>query len=226
MARCVADVALMHGALTGGTFSDTARTFTFGVPRPYFCDFLDDDTASALARAVEALAAAGHRVVDVPVAGAHWTPSVYLHIVLPEASWYHAAGLGAHADRYSPGVRIRLEMGRYILAEDYVRAMWLRGRLSAHVDRALEKCDVLLVPTLPTAAPPLGATTVEAAGRREPVRAAMLRLTQLFNLTGHAALALPAAPGRDGLPRGLQVVCRETSRVIEAGLALERCLAD
>jgi aspartyl-tRNA(Asn)/glutamyl-tRNA(Gln) amidotransferase subunit A len=226
MARCVADVALLHRALTGGgTFSDTARTFTFGVPRPYFCEFLDDDTSSALAGAVEALAAAGHRVLDVPVHGAQWTPHVYLHIVLPEASWYHATSLAEHASSYSPGVRIRLEMGRYILAEDYVRAMWLRGRLTAHVDRALDKCDVLLLPTLPTAAPPLGAATVEAAGRREPVRAAMLRLTQLFNLTGHAALALPAAPGRDGLPRGLQVVCHDTSRVIHAALALERCLA-
>ena len=102
---------------------------------------------------------------------------------------------------------------------------WLRRRLTAHVDQALERCDALLLPTLPTGAPALGAATVEAAGRREPVRAAMLRLTQLFNVTGHPALALPAAVGRDGLPRSLQVVCRETSRVLEAALALERCLS-
>ena len=35
--------------------------------------------------------------------------------------------LTEHADQYSPGVRLRLEMGRYILAEDYVRAMRLRA---------------------------------------------------------------------------------------------------
>ena len=44
-----------------------------------------------------------------------------------------------HAERYSPGVRLRLEMGRYILAEDYVRAMRLRDRARAAVDRALER---------------------------------------------------------------------------------------
>jgi aspartyl-tRNA(Asn)/glutamyl-tRNA(Gln) amidotransferase subunit A len=224
MARSVADVTLMYRALTGLALPDAPRTLTFGVPRPYFCEFLDEDTASALARAVEAVRGAGHEAMDVRIDGAHWTPHVYLHIVLPEASWHHASSLPQHASRYSPGVRIRLEMGGYVLAEDYVRALWLRQRLTAHVDQALEHCDALLLPTLPTGAPALGAGTVEAAGRREPVRAAMLRLTQLFNITGHPALALPADAGRDGLPRSLQVVCRETSRVLEAALALERCL--
>ena len=32
---------------------------------------------------------------------------------------------------YSPGVRLRLEMGRYVLAEDYVRAHALRERFCA-----------------------------------------------------------------------------------------------
>ena len=36
---------------------------------------------------------------------------------------------GSHAAQYSPGVRLRLEMGRYMLAEDYVRAMRLRSAL-------------------------------------------------------------------------------------------------
>ena len=63
-----------------------------------------------------------------------------------------------------------------------------------------------MCPALSTGAPPLGATTVEINGRSEPVRASMLRLTQLFNLTGHPVVALPAGAGRDGMPRGLQIV--------------------
>ena len=39
-----------------------------------------------------------------------------------------------------------------------------------------------------------------------PVRAAMLSLTQLFNITGHPAIALPAGRGPEGLPRSLQLV--------------------
>jgi aspartyl-tRNA(Asn)/glutamyl-tRNA(Gln) amidotransferase subunit A len=161
--------------------------------------------------------------VEVEIEHVDSTPDVYLHIVLPEAAWYHAPLLERHASSYTPGVRIRLEMGRYVLAEDYLRALRLRETLTVRVDRALEGCDALLLPALPMAAPPLGATTVEIRGTSEPIRAAMLRLTQIFNLTGHPALALPAGRGRYGLPRGLQIVARRgaTERLLAIAAAVE-----
>jgi aspartyl-tRNA(Asn)/glutamyl-tRNA(Gln) amidotransferase subunit A len=148
---------------------------------------------------------------------------VYLHIVLPEASWYHAPALERFASKYCPGVRVRLEMGRYLLAEDYVRAMRLRAILTAAVDRALGDRDALLLPALPIAAPPLGASTVDLGGTPEPVRAAMLRLTQLFNLTGHPSIAMPAAQTIDSLPRGIQLVGRRsgTGRLLQVAAVFE-----
>ena len=100
---------------------------------------------------------AGTPCRDVSVAHAERTADVYLHIVLPEASWYHAPLLAAHADKYSPGVRLRLEMGRYVLAEDYLRAMHARAVLRRAVDKALEGLDALLLPALAIGAPPIGA---------------------------------------------------------------------
>ena len=122
---------------------------------------------------------------------------------------------------------MRLEMGRYLLAEDYVRAMRLRDVLATDVDRALDACDALLLPTLPIPAPPLGASTVDVNGTPEPTRAAMLRLTQLFNITGHPSLALPAPQEVDALPRSVQIVARRghTDRLLAIGLTVERCLA-
>jgi aspartyl-tRNA(Asn)/glutamyl-tRNA(Gln) amidotransferase subunit A len=228
MARCVADVALMHAALAGSTTglsSDTIGSLVFGVPRPYFCELLDHDTSGALSRAADALVAAGHEVVDVEIHHAAWTPHVYLHIVLPEASWYHAPSLEQHASGYSPGVRIRLEMGRYILAEDYVRALRLREHLRQNVDRVLDRCDALLLPTLPMGAPPLGATTVEFGDRHEPVRAAMLRLTQLFNVTGHPAIAMPAGLGGDKLPRSIQLICGNSWRLLAIAREVEHYIS-
>jgi aspartyl-tRNA(Asn)/glutamyl-tRNA(Gln) amidotransferase subunit A len=217
MGRSVADVGLMRAALTDAPADppwETTGSLIFGIPRPYFCDLLDRDTSDALGHVADALTNAGHHVEDVEIDHAEWTPHVYLHIVLPEAAWYHALSLERHASAYSPGIRTRLEMGRYVLAEDYVRAMRMRDLLKQHVDRALERCSALLLPTLPMGAPPLGATTADIGKRSEPIRAAMLRLTQLFNLTGHPALAMPAGVGRDNLPRSVQLVCGRTSQLL------------
>ena len=51
----------------------------------------------------------------------------------------------------------------------------------------------------------------------------MLRLTQLFNVTGHPAMAVPAGLGRDGLPRSVQI-CRPQQRrdVLAIGREVER----
>ena len=40
---------------------------------------------------------------------------------------------------------------------------------------------------------------------QEPVRNVMLRLTQLFNLTGHPAVTVPCGTSASGLPCGLQL---------------------
>jgi aspartyl-tRNA(Asn)/glutamyl-tRNA(Gln) amidotransferase subunit A len=233
MARTVADVALLFDVLTGRPHRATepkapqsGGRLVFGVPRSYFCDRVDAGTGQALEQAFRRLQDAGHTIRDLAIDHAKSTPDVYLHIVLPEASRYHARSLERYAALYSPGVRIRLEMGRYLLGEDYARAMRLRAALTRAVDRALDNCDALLLPTLPIAAPRLGATTVEVAGTSEPTRAAMLRLTQLFNMTGHPALALPAPQNVDALPRSVQIVGRrhQTESLLEIGRSVARDL--
>jgi aspartyl-tRNA(Asn)/glutamyl-tRNA(Gln) amidotransferase subunit A len=226
IARSVADVALMFAAMGGSKAGPPARaaSYVFGVPEAYFCDRLHPGVRAAFARTREALERRGHETRTVAIEHAARTAEVYLHIVLPEASWFHAPMLAAHADAYSPGVRLRLEMGRYILAEDYVRALHLRTELRRAVDRAMQGCDALLLPTMAIPAPPLGAQTVEVDGTDEPVRAIMLRLTQLFNMTGHPVMALPAGLTTDGWPVSVQVVgpANSTARLIAVAAAVER----
>ncbi len=65
--------------------------------------------------------------------------------------------------------------------------------------------DALILPTLPIVAPPIGAATVRVGATDEPVRNVMLRLTQLFNVTGHPAVSLPCGTSPEGLPIGLQL---------------------
>ena len=230
LALSVADAALMYFAMLDGDArverlsAPADGQLWLGVPEAYFLDKLDDGTRAAFTHARSRLLAAGHAISSVSVAHAQRTADVYLHICLPESSWYHAPLLKEHAERYSPGVRLRLEMGRYILAEDYVRALHGRTALQRAVDRALEGLDALVLPALAIGAPPLGATSVVIDGASQPVRAMMLRLTQLFNITGHPAIAIPCGTGADGLPRSVQLVGHRggTERLLAVAAALER----
>jgi len=208
MTRTVGDARLMFEALIGMPLPMLVNggPFTFGVPGGYLLERLDPAVRMTLDETRRALVAARHRVIEVRIEDAEITADVYLHIVLAEAAAYHAPLLEQHAELYSPGVRLRLEMGRTILAEDYVRAMQLRTWLGARVDAALAGCDALLLPALAIPAPLLGESTVNIDGATEPIRAVMLRLTQLFNLTGHPAIALPAGRTSTGLPLGMQLV--------------------
>ena len=230
LARSVCDAGLLYQAMRGSTVQEIAPAggrLILGVPRPYFCDRLEGAVRSTLDLVVQRLQEAGHGVHDLHIEGAQHTPHVYLHIVLPEASWYHASTLETHAGDYSPGIRLRLEMGRYVLAEDYVRASRMRERLTHAVDAALERCDALLLPTLPIPPPPVGATTVDLQGEQAPVRAVMLSLTQLFNLSGHPAIAVPAGRGPEGIPRSIQLVGHRgrTERLLDIAEAVQRLIA-
>lgn len=235
MARSVADAWLLYlvlrGAATAASWPMPARTdvagLRVGVPRGFFHDILDTDVRARVDAALGRLRDAGAHVSDVEIPHAALIPAVYLHTSLPEAAAYHAATVERYPERYEPGVRLRIEMGRYVLGEDYVRAAKGRGVLQAEVDAALDDHDVLAVPTLPIPAPPVGATTVDVSGRQEPVRNLMLRLTQLFNITGHPAVSLPCGLTGAGLPCGLQIVGRrhETEDLLGAAAACEPVVA-
>ena len=60
--------------------------------------------------------------------------------------------------------------------------------LSRAVDRALDDCDVLLLPSLPIPAPPVGATTVDVDGLQAPVkREPDARAEQSFRMAAPAS---------------------------------------
>jgi len=229
LAQSVTDAGLVYHALRGDAVATPpgpmpVRGMRLAVPRRYFCDLLDDEVRARFEEALSRLRDAGAHVADVDLRHAGDIAGIYLLIVLADAAEYHAATLETMPERYMAPVRLRLEMGRYVLAEDYVRALAGREVLRREVDAALAQHDALVLPTLPIPAPPLGATTVKVGTTTEPVRNVMLRLTQLFNVTGHPAISMPVGQTSSGLPCGLQLVgCRgQTDVLVRVALACER----
>jgi aspartyl-tRNA(Asn)/glutamyl-tRNA(Gln) amidotransferase subunit A len=179
--------------------------------------------ASAFESACDRLRSAGAVLEDAEIAHASDIAPVYTHITLPEAAAYHAKTLESHADDYTPNVRLRLELGRYILAEDYMRALRGRAVLTREVNDALAGRDALLLPSVPIAAARIGVATLRIGTVEEPVRNLMLRLTQLFNLTGHPAISIPCGTTTQGLPVGAQLVGRagDTASLLDTARAVE-----
>jgi aspartyl-tRNA(Asn)/glutamyl-tRNA(Gln) amidotransferase subunit A len=234
LARSVADTWLVHGVLAGAAPTVSPRVPTakpssllrLAVLRQYFCDVLDAEVRERFEQAQDDLRRAGVFIGEAAVAHATDIAPVYSTIVYSEAASYHAATLDEMPDRYSPSVRVRLEVGRYLLAEDYVRAQHGRRVLSAEVDEALTAYDALVLPTMPIPAPKHGEQVAVIGSRTEPVRSLMLRGTQLFNLTGHPAISIPCGFTSGGLPCGLQLVGKrdQTRSLVAAALSCEAAL--
>jgi aspartyl-tRNA(Asn)/glutamyl-tRNA(Gln) amidotransferase subunit A len=204
----------------------TPADLRLAIPRQYFLDLLDPDVRSSFDAALAAIVASGSYVADTAIPSAPWTAPIYLHIVFGEAAACHARSLDTVPHLYTRPVRLRLELARYVLAEDYVRAQRGRAVLRSEVDAALAGVDALILPTLPIPAPVLGESSVQIGPSNEPIRNVMLRLTQLFNLTGHPAISLPCGRTSAGLPCGLQLVGRKggTAALLGVARAVEQLL--
>lgn len=229
--RSVADARALFGILSGcPARTDSVirglRGLRFGVMRGYFSAVLDPAVEAAFSDACTRLRDAGVTVEDVEIRHTAEIAATYVHITLTEAAAYHAAALEQHPQDYTPNVRLRLEMGRYILGEDYIRAQHGRTVLRAEVDAVLAGRDGLLLPTVAIPAPTLGIETVRIGRDEHPVRNMMLRLTQLFNITGHPAITVPCGATPTHLPVGAQLVSRRgsTSDLLDVAAAVERYL--
>jgi aspartyl-tRNA(Asn)/glutamyl-tRNA(Gln) amidotransferase subunit A len=228
MARSAADCALLLGAMAGydpadattsvlpvpdyvGALGRDVKGLRIGILRGDFADALQPEIAGALAAATRQLAAEGAIVEEVTLDDAGVAAATFV-IVAAEALAYHAPLLRTRASDYQPDVRERLFNGVLVSGAHYLRAQQVRARFRAAVDAALARRDVLLAPTVPLAAPPLGERELTVGDLRLDVRTSLLRLTRPFNFSGHPACSVPCGLA-DGLPVGMQIVGRPFDEV-------------
>jgi aspartyl-tRNA(Asn)/glutamyl-tRNA(Gln) amidotransferase subunit A len=231
LARSVDDAAALYDTLRGAMpaaapESPSASALKFATLDAYFMERIGTEIETGVRAAYESLQQAGATLVSTFLPHAGDIAPVYLHLVLADAAAYHSRALQERPFAYTENVRIRLEMGRHVLAEDYIRALHGKQVIAREVEQALSGVDGLILPALAIEAPPIGAATVPIKGGDEPVRNAMLRCTQPFNLSGHPAISLPCGTTKAGLPIGLQIVGHKgrTADLIRVARSVERTL--
>jgi aspartyl-tRNA(Asn)/glutamyl-tRNA(Gln) amidotransferase subunit A len=153
--------------------------------------------------AVEAVAS-GFERVEVP-----WPHGVY-PAFSREIVEVHAHLYPAHRDRYDPGIVTKMDRARAVTDQEVEAARAERDRYREKI-AALE-VDLLVTPTVPMVAPPVGIGDLA-------LRERMIELTFPWNVTGSPALALPCGVAEDGLPASVQLIGRpgEDALVLAAG---------
>jgi aspartyl-tRNA(Asn)/glutamyl-tRNA(Gln) amidotransferase subunit A len=141
-----------------------------------------------------------------------------------EVAAVHAELFSENADLYGEDVRVKIERCLEVSEVEAESAARRRDEYRERVEEALGDAGLLLMPTLPCVAPPVG-----AGGTGDlDVRETLIDHTFPINALGWPALALPAGPAEDGLPASVQIVGRgdADALVLAAGKLLETALAD
>ncbi len=219
LCRCVEDAAIMLEILTGArsgrrnTESRPSRQLRagikgirIGVPKQYFFERLQIDVCRGVLEAVSCLERLGARVAPVHLRGMNETAELAAQITVGEALAYHWDWLQKRPGDYGADVRGRLEESRDQPTVVYLRAQARRETYRRRLIEAMADVDVMVAPTLPITASPIGQDDVPIGRSHENVRLALLRLTRPGNLSGLPAVSVPCGFSADGLPIGLQLM--------------------
>jgi aspartyl-tRNA(Asn)/glutamyl-tRNA(Gln) amidotransferase subunit A len=115
--------------------------------------------------------------------------------------------LDAHRDEFGRGFLKGVELGARLDAGAIARAQQERYKLNIEVAELFGRYDLLVTPTCPTTAFAAGGPLPDTIDgeKLSPIHGTAT-FTYPFNMTGHAAISLPAGLGDDGLPVGIQIV--------------------
>jgi aspartyl-tRNA(Asn)/glutamyl-tRNA(Gln) amidotransferase subunit A len=190
-------------------------------------DMPDGCETEVLARmdaAYVALQAAGATIVDISLPSLSYCLTAYYLVAPAEASSnlarydgvrygmrvetgdLHSMYGATRAAGFGAEVKRRIMLGTYALSAGYFdayygKALKVRRLIANDFAAAYEKCDVILTPTSPTVAFPLGDKT------SDPLT---MYLCDIFtiptNLAGHAAMSVPFGTGAHNMPVGVQVL--------------------
>lgn len=219
------------------------RGMKIGIPAEYRPDGLNAEIAAVWDRGIEMLKARGADIVDISLPHTKYALATYYIIAPAEASSNLARydglryGLrvpGEHLDNmyinsrtegFGKEVKRRIMIGTYVLSAGYYDAYYLKAQKVRRLIRddfvkAFEKCDVILTPTAPTPAFPIG----DKSMLENPIN---MYLNDIFtvsvSLAGLPAMSLPAGLSAEGLPLGLQVIGKafDEGSVFKTASALE-----
>ena len=224
ISRTVEDCAITFQAIAG---YDPKDQYTWNVPVPDYRAALDGDisklrigvvqekvhtdelqpeVSQAIIKAISDLGELGASVQDVSIPLISDAGAISKSLTDMEGASVHHEGLKKRAKDYDHNTRVRLLTAILTPAQHYYKAQKLRTMLRQQILDALEKVDVLVLPTSPAPAPKIAdgpgiKSREEADSRIAGVRS----FTGAFNVASVPALSLPCGFTSENMPIALQI---------------------
>jgi len=223
-ARTVRDLAAAYDVMQGADAADpacfppddqpilprldeTERGLRIGILGGWFRQGAADEALAAVDRLAAAFGASTDvaKVSVVELAGAQAARSAAFCMTAAEGGALHRRRLAERPLDFDPATRDRLLAGLMLPAEVLVECRRLRRRFQAEARALFESVDLLLSPATPCAAPRIGESIVNIAGRDVPVRANLGLYTQPISFIGLPAISVPVSEA-GALPLGVQLI--------------------
>ena len=245
ISRTVEDCAITLGAIAG---YDPNDRYTWDAPVPDYLaslegsvagmkvgvvreriddDQVDEQIKAAVLKAVSTFGELGASVEEVSIPLAPHCSVIFNGIAYTEGASVHRRHIRERLKEYDHNIQIRNLTGSILPAQAYYKAQKLRQVVRRQVLEALEKVDVLLLPTSPILAPPI--RTCAGVESKEHLMTELMgrnSWTTPFNLAGVPAISVPCGFSTTDpvLPIGLQIAGRpfDEATVMKAAHAYQQ----
>ena len=234
MSANVADCALlfevMAGLPAGCTLPPVPRKpADLKVLRPtngYFA-MAHPEVGARVGEVIDRLGREGAIVVEREIEHMQWAPLAHFMTLFAEATEAHWPKLMQGQAGLGLDIRVRLEIGQFFSAVDYVKAQRLRALLRSSMFAAMADADAIITPTIAPLVPEIGSAGNSIQGSAPHSRESA-HFSAPYNATGMPAITIPCAIDSRGAPIGLQIagLPGDDARVLQVAEACEKVIED
>ena len=258
MTQNVEDAAILYDIISGSDEKDSTnammddkvrnklnpeRKLTIAI-LPQYIKNASDDIKEAYAKAIDALKAQGHTIVEREMMDAKYDISAYYITATAEATTnlgrYDGIRYGnrveganleetyykTRSEGFGDEVKRRILLGNFVLSSGYYEAYYVKAQKTRHLikdeyAKIFQDVDLILSPVSPIVAPKFG----------ELANPMQMYLSDIYtisvNLAGLPALSLPIMRNAQGMPVGLQLIANayDEQTLFDGSLSLEKEIA-
>ena len=215
-----------------------------GIPTEYMVDGLNEQVKKNWDKGIKILSDLGGEIIEVSLPHTKYALPTYYIIAPAEASAnlsrYDGIRYGlressneldelykkTRSEGFGDEVKRRIMIGTYVLSAGYydayyLKALKVRKLISQDFEKAFKKCDLLLTPTTPNVAFPIGEK------QDNPLEMYLNDiLTVPASLSGLPAVSVPSGLNDDGLPIGLQLISKPFNEevILRAAYQIEQAI--